>query len=870
MQKKWLLFCALLVIALQVLVSFPLTMWAENQFNFTMGLTDAVVMAALVLVLVAAISLPLCWLIPERASAYLTPFIAVVSVLIYFQQNILIWDYGILDGRQIDFAANKHLGYIDMALWLAGLAAFVLVRKAIAKKVGLILSFTAGVTLIATAAACLAFEANYATTNAALTEDKKFAFSKKKNILLFVFDGFQSDLFWEIIDKHPELRRDFDGFTFYPDTAAVFAKTYPSIPLLLTGKAYKKTQPITEFINSAYAGSLLEQMIDAGWNVGLYPVVPSTVVNSEKYASNVARASQWSNKVSAYLQALDLSLFRLVPHAAKQRIYNHGDFIAQRYLSSPLEYVRSITASEETARLPTPHRHEGLNFLANLQQTASTELSAPAFRFYHLKMPHQPFTLNSELEYGFIGDDFAAYREYAYATVKLVVAYLAELRKRGVYDRSTILIATDHGGGEYDQQKYSTDSKSYSKDKFDGNAKASGRALLLVKPADENGALKLSRKPVSLLDVAPSVAAYAGLDTKQFQGVPLAEISDGEKREREYSYYRFTGWDSKYLDDFEVFNITGNIYDDDAWRRVGILQASPEASEKKPYQLGDIVRYGADIKANADHSNAFIVGDDYDTKGSAVQFKTRRFRLAIDLAQPLKRSTLYTLQLGLGTHTHVMRAEIRVGNELLDSVLLPRGSPRKHTLFFDPRILDNKNEVPVEVRIVEASDPEGKVALVSIKLFEARVATLNDATVIRFAGNIDRYYPFGFWPPEPWGRWTARGESYLYFRAGKDFCARGHMLLRMQQFYKYVKPGDFSIAINDVELTPAHYSHNDNDVLYYFDCSRKDFLCSGANKLVFQPGKLTKEVPAQGIDERKAQGAGFVSLKFVKHGAAAN
>lgn len=865
MQQKWLLFCALLVVSLQVLISFPLTMWAENQFNFTMGLADAVIMAALVLALVTAVILLPCLLMPRKVSGYLLPFLAVLSVLIYLQQNILIWDYGILDGRQINFAVNQRLGYIDIALWLAGLAAYLVLRKAIAKKVGLILSFTAAVTLIATAAACLTFEENYTTANAALTDDKKFSFSSKRNILLFVLDGFQSDLFWEIIDQHPALSREFAGFTFYPNTSAVFAKTYPSIPLLLTGKAYQKAEPISDFIKNAYADSMLAQLIDAGWDVGLYPSVAATVVNSDKYTSNVAHKSQWSAKVSAYLQALDLSLFRMVPHTAKKYVYNHGDFVAQRYLSRPLEYLRSVTAGEQSAELPKPYRHEGLNFLANLQQAGSSELAAPAFRFYHLKMPHQPFMLNSELEYGFIGDDFAAYREYAYATVKLMAAYLAELRQQDVYDNATIMIATDHGGGEYNNQKYNTDSKSYSEDKTDGKAKASGRALLLVKDADASGALRLSSKPVSLRDVAPSIAAYAGLRTDDFQGTPLAEISDSEKRQREYNYYQFTGWDSKYLDDFEVFEIGGNVYDDSAWHKAGILQARPETGANKPYQPGDIVRYGSDVKANADHSNAFVVGDDYNVKGSAVQFKTKRFKLAIELAQPLTSNTLYALQLGLSTQTHAMRAEIRVGNELLDSVMLPRGSPRKHTFFFDPGILDNKQEVPVEVRIVEASDPEGKVALAALNLFEARVAPLNNNTVIRFKDDNNRYYPFGFWPIEPWGRWSARGKSYLYFRAGEDFCNKGYLQLRMKQFYKYVKPDDFSIAINDHELSPAHFSHKNNEVLYFFNCSKKDFLRAGANKLVFQPGEPITELPTVDVQDRKTQGAAYVNLKFVEH-----
>lgn len=867
MQQKWLLFFALLVVAFQMLISFPLIMWAENQFNFAMGLADAALLTAAGLVLIVSVVFLICMLTPGKVTGYLAPFLALLSVLIYLQQNILIWDYGILDGASIDFANNKNLGYIDLSLWLAGLAAYLLLREFIAKKTALILTFTAGVTLITTAGACLSFDANYTTANASLTEDKKFSFSSQRNILLFVLDGFQSDLFWEIIDKHPELRRQFGGFTFYPNTSAVFAKTYPSIPLLLTGKTYQKKQPIIDFINNAYADSLLVYLLEAGWDVGLYPMVKATVVNSRKYATNVADESAWSEKMSSYLQALDLSLFRMVPHAVKSYIYNDGDFVVQKTLSGYVDYMHKITAAEEAAALPKPYRHDGLNFLSNLQQTISVELTRPAFRFYHLKMPHQPFMLNSELEYGRIGDDFNAYREYAYATIKLTVAYLVELRKHGVYDNSTIIIATDHGGGEHTSKKYIAASGRYAEVDVDGKAKASARALLLVKGAAETGALTLSYKPVSLLDVAPSIAAYAGLESRDFRGSPVAEISEDKNRIREYNYYEFTGWDSKYLDDFDVFNIAGNVYDDEAWSRAGTLTATPDAAAEKPYALADIVRYGSDIKANADHSNAFLDGDDYRYEESALQAEDRSIKLAVDLAQPLARKTLYALQLRLATAAESPRAEVSIGDVLLDSVILPSGSARQHTFFFEPRILDTKDKVPVEIRVADSSAGEGTVSLAAMSLFEARVAALNNTSFVRFADDIDRYYPFGFWPVEPWGRWTARGRSYLYFLAGEDFCNNAYLLLRMKKFYANVKAGDFTIDINGRTLAAPHFSHDGNEILYYFDCSKKDFLRAGVNKLVFKPGERAAQASFVDVEDKKTQGAAFISLQFIEQGA---
>jgi len=44
-----------------------------------------------------------------------------ISFLLWVQGNILIWDYGPLDGRFIKWEDLKYYGYIDTMIWLCGL-----------------------------------------------------------------------------------------------------------------------------------------------------------------------------------------------------------------------------------------------------------------------------------------------------------------------------------------------------------------------------------------------------------------------------------------------------------------------------------------------------------------------------------------------------------------------------------------------------------------------------------------------------------------------------------------------------------------------------------------------------------------------------
>ena len=42
----------------------------------------------------------------------------VVSLLLWLQGNVLVWNYGPLDGREIDWSANRVYGLIDGGIWV--------------------------------------------------------------------------------------------------------------------------------------------------------------------------------------------------------------------------------------------------------------------------------------------------------------------------------------------------------------------------------------------------------------------------------------------------------------------------------------------------------------------------------------------------------------------------------------------------------------------------------------------------------------------------------------------------------------------------------------------------------------------------------
>jgi len=286
MKNRLIFFLAVLIIIFQVMVVMPASIWIHNQFNFSAAFWKSLEIPSLVLVLGGVFSLIISWVIPQKLKEYLLPLLAVTSVCIFVQQNVLVWNYGILNGEKINFSSNHLRGVIDILVWLVGIISLIKFRKRILEKSGTIITFAGIATSLLLANILFSSGADTKTESYSITEEEKFSFSKDRNIILFVLDGFQSDLFWEIYDSDPRLLSELTGFTFYPNTSSVFAKTYPTIPLLLTGKRYQKKESIREFIQNVYDDSLPSQLIDKGWDVRLFPYVQSTIAVKDSVMSN--------------------------------------------------------------------------------------------------------------------------------------------------------------------------------------------------------------------------------------------------------------------------------------------------------------------------------------------------------------------------------------------------------------------------------------------------------------------------------------------------------------------------------------------------------------------------------------------------------
>ena len=215
-------------------------------------------------------------------------------------------------------------------------------------------------------------------------------------------------------------------------------------------------------------------------------------------------------------------------------------------------------------------------------------------------------------------------------------AYISELKKHNVYDNSTIIILSDHGLATKNKRQYNTATQSYQTLDQYGLERSAAKSILLIKRAGDSFPLQRSSKPVSGIDVAPTIAKLANVGGT-YEGTPIDELKPDQSRVRKFNYYSFSTWDSKYLNEFDVFEIDGHIKDDTSWSSTGKLNPSLNAPSNGTYKLGDVISFGTDIKDDTDFQNAFVDINSYKLSSNFIIADDGEVELRIDLDKPAPR-----------------------------------------------------------------------------------------------------------------------------------------------------------------------------------------------------------------------------------------
>ena len=551
-----------------VLLFAPFTLYVGNRDEFTVPLSAILAEYLLPgLALVAVIAL-IGAASSRRAFAPFLSALAAFAVLLWLQGSILVWPYGVLDGSAIAWTEQAWRGVLDSALWLAALLAAIYLHERFGRLFVVAAVVTFGIQL-ALAVAALAgdttvFSARADRTTAAEDQQAIFRFSTDDNVVQIVMDGFQSDIFEELISDpdNASLLAVLSGFTFFKDHLGVFPFTEMTLPAIVSGKTYRNHVPKDRFIAEAMRGdTILNAAYEAGYEVDIAaPASLENVYTQGSYTHSFAIANDRHVTERDYVvnnaaKLADLAIFRVVPHFAKALVYRDQLWLLQSRITGEAYLQLQYFAD--------------LAFLKQFAERMSVGRPTPVYKLLHLMLSHRPTVGNERCEFdGRRPTRRRTVMVQARCGLQHVVNILQRLRELDIYDDAVIVLMADHGAWIHAAGYVAADA-GRSSDAPSALTVGMAVPLLAIKPRGASGPLAVSTAPTSVIDAPKTIANLMGI-ASDFGGLDAFAIEAGNSRTRShfiYGYGRNPDHDG-YLFPLSEYEVDGSPFDAGAWRLV--------------------------------------------------------------------------------------------------------------------------------------------------------------------------------------------------------------------------------------------------------------------------------------------------------------
>jgi hypothetical protein len=595
------------LLCLTALVFAPAQIFYGNYMEFPIAFGDVLpTLVGLALAAAVALAALVIALPSPGARGVGVAVLVAVAVLVWTQSTFLLWPYGVLDGRDIDWQAHRWHGAIDAAVWCSVLAVVLAARRHVLRYAA-----TLCVALIIVQGGAVVVQAMRTPQrwidDTSFDESGRFAFSRQTNAVVVVLDTFQSDLFQELLDEDPSLAGMFRGFTYFRNATAGFSGTPASIPLILTGRYYDNAVPFQDYVRSAFrSGSLPKVLKDAGFHVYYnHPGFWFSLYADPSIASHAVTKTSWERQGSwaAASHLMKLGLFRSAPQAAKRRMKGvqaaYLPPVAADGLPAHLSPAVRNTPAGRKALAAIPWRAGDAPFFREAALLARASLDQPAFKYYHLMGVHPPLTHDEQLRASsppFTRDNA---KRQAVGLMRLLGTFFGTLSNLGVYDRTLLLIVGDHGAS-FEPRLVDVDNRLRGRPGTTPSAtsNAFGLPLVLAKPIGADHPLRISDAPVALADVPRTVAASLGVTTDLPGHSMFDAVEDPLRRRRVMKYpsgaHRLAHGYFPALTEYEV---SGFSWLDESWRPTGrrfLPGTMRAATQAETYHWGRWLRFNAD------------------------------------------------------------------------------------------------------------------------------------------------------------------------------------------------------------------------------------------------------------------------------------
>ena len=631
----------------QLLIFGPWTVHATNRTEFLVSFWNLAPRWLWLPGLVAGGLAALGIVLPKRWFPRYVAALCAVGVLLWMQGNLLVADYGLLDGAGLDLASHAWRAPAEAGLWVGGIALATFFAGAVTRAAPLASALLMALQTTVLSLPAIAPAVDRASTPRTAREadagwqlppERLYEVSRTRNLIHVVLDTFPANVFAEIAAADgPAFENDWSGFTFFRDHLGAFRTTKPSLPAMLTGVAYRNELPFDEFRARRANVTVLHALKLQGYQVRWATPWPPPAGLDASYRIPSPYGSQRDYLATSAAQLLDLSLFRHAPHDLKASVYNDQQWLLQPRVAARMEV-------EEAA---TERAAGDIRFLREFAGRITPGGDAPMYTLVWMIAPHTPIVVDADCRY--LGkrlpasrDNFAAQARCALSGVQVL---LDRLRALDLYDRAAIVVTSDHGLAAMtpgDHPLRGVRSPAGTLDRIATDA----TPLLAIKPVGARGPLRTSDAPTAITDLPATLLDLADLPDTLRRGASVLALDPAAPRERTYAHYewgRRNNWASPYFDVLHVFSVNGRVTSPDAWRhRQALFQPTRDReAQRRAHRVGlDAVedgmagRTGGHVYRTDDYAAFYVAPDTrritFDVRKASTSRSPRTVIVRID------------------------------------------------------------------------------------------------------------------------------------------------------------------------------------------------------------------------------------------------
>ena len=311
------------------------------------------------------------------------------------------------------------------------------------------------------------------------------------------------------------------------------------------------------FKNAWKEGSFLRDIKNAGYEAKVYSDINYVVENSsfaKDVIENIGQPTRKANKKKILSAMYNLSVYRYAPEIMKPYYHMYTDDISYDYIYGSNDGKDGNIYSLNDILFRSEFEKNGLT---------ESDNTKGSFVFYHLQGAHEPYRMdeNGEEMTGHEYSDTGRDRQIR-ANLNTIFMYIQELKDKGLYDNTTVIITSDHGRTGFFEE-LSDDGKT-------GGETGGERVLsLFIKPAgaDENAAMLRSHKQICQDNLRASIISYFGLNISAYADT-IEDIGENEEKVR---YFYMNGCNVlKTKRDYNLitYKIVGDANDFGNWEKI--------------------------------------------------------------------------------------------------------------------------------------------------------------------------------------------------------------------------------------------------------------------------------------------------------------